>query len=229
MKMDFVDESALEAEEVPEGERGKINSRISGYTQEIEKLAEQSAALLKEYDECRSLLSSADGKLKTLYDKRVSYSVGLAETSGESKVFKEKANAVKAKLQQAQEDISYSTKRIGEIDKEIKRTEDYAGKNKARIDNLSSSCESLRADISALSAKLSKAAQALSNRKDAEKFVPDISIRIADELGEEIAGITQTDDGSGLTYIHYPPNTEFNEDLNITPNSVYRFDKPKEG
>ena len=139
-----------------EGERGKINSRISGYTQEIEKLAEQSAALLKEYDECRSLLSSADGKLKTLYDKRVSYSVGLAETSGESKVFKEKANAVKAKLQQAQEDISYSTKRIGEIDKEIKRTEDYAGKNKARIDNLSTSCESLRADISALSESIAK-------------------------------------------------------------------------
>ena len=88
-----------------EGERGKINSKIKSLTDEINKLAEQSSSLLKEYDECRSLIASADGKLKALNDKRVSYSVGIAETSGESKVFKEKANAVKQKLQQAQEGL----------------------------------------------------------------------------------------------------------------------------
>ncbi len=138
-----------------EGERSKINNKISAFTDEINKLAEQSSSLLKEYDECRSLLSSADAKLKTLYDKRVSYSVGIAETSGESKVFKEKANAVKAKLQQAQEDIAYSAKRIGEIDKEVKRTEDYAGKNNARIQNLTSACDKLREDIKSLSESIS--------------------------------------------------------------------------
>ena len=134
-----------------ESERSKINAKIANFNGEIERLAQQSSELLKEYDECRSLLASADGKLKTLYDRRLSYSVGLAETSGESKVFKEKANAVKAQLQQAQEDVAYSSKRIGEIDKEIKRAEDYAGKNNSRIQNLTAACEGLRSDISQIS------------------------------------------------------------------------------
>ena len=137
-----------------EGERNRINAKIADCTAQIEKLAEQSSALLNEYDECRALLSSADDKLKQLNDKRVSYSVGIAQTSGESKVFKEKANAVKQKLTQARDDITYSTKRIGDIDREIKRTRDYAEKNTARIANLSSVCERLRAEISALSAEI---------------------------------------------------------------------------
>ncbi len=139
-----------------EGERNKINQKISGYTAEINRLAEQFSQFLKEYDECRSLLASADEKLKALNDKRVSYSVGIAQTSGESKVFKEKANAVKAKLQQAQEEVAYSTKRIGEIDRDIKRAEDYAGKNSARLGNLQSVCEELRAQISELSESIAK-------------------------------------------------------------------------
>lgn len=139
-----------------EGERSKINAKIASFNAEIDRLAEQSSALLKEYDECRSLLSSADDKLKVLYDKRVSYSVGIAQTSGESKVFKEKANAVKQQLQQAQDDIAYSTKRIGEIDKEVKRTEDYAGKNTARLNNLQAACENLRAQISSLSESIAQ-------------------------------------------------------------------------
>ena len=134
-----------------ESERAKINAKISGYTAEINKLAEQSSALLRENDDCRGLIASADAKLKTLNDKRVSYSVGIAQTSGESKVFREKANAVKAKLQQAQEDIAYSTKRIGEIDREIKRGEDYSGKNSGRLENLDAACEKLRQEIKGIS------------------------------------------------------------------------------
>ena len=138
-----------------EGERGRIKSRMTAFSAEINRLAQLSSDLLKEHDECRSLISSADERLKALNDKRVSYSVGIAETSGESKVFKEKANAVKAKLQQAQEEVAYSSKRIGEIDREIKRAEDYAGKNGARADGLSEACEKLRAEIAGLSESIS--------------------------------------------------------------------------
>ena len=134
-----------------EGERGKINTKINGYTAEIAGLTQYTDELLKEYDNCRSLIASADGKLKSLNDKRVSYSVGIAETSGESKVLKEKANAVKQKLQQAQEDVAYSSKRIGEIDREIKRAEDYSAKNTARLNNLSAACDGLREDIKNIS------------------------------------------------------------------------------
>lgn len=134
-----------------EGERAKIAAKINKFNGEIEALAEKSSALLKEYEECRSLLSSADGKLKELYERKVKYSVGLAETSGESKVFRERANAVKAKLQQAQEDIAFSTKRVGDIDREIRRGEDYAGKNLRRIENLQGVCEQLKGEIQTLS------------------------------------------------------------------------------
>lgn len=134
-----------------EGERSKISGKIEKLNKELSDLTELSSQLLKEYDECRSLLSSADEKLKSLYDKRLSLTVGLERNTGESKVFKERANAVKAKLQQAQEDIVYSTKRIGDIDRDIKRTQDYAQKNAARLENLKTSAEKLRGEIKTIS------------------------------------------------------------------------------
>ena len=96
-------------------------------------------------------------------------------------------------------------------------------------DTLTKSISALHADIAALSLKLSKSAQELKNRKDAEKFVPELSMKIEEELGEKISGVTKTHDGTGLTYIQYPAQTEFNEDLNIQPDTVYRFDQSKEG
>ena len=33
-------------------------------------------------------------------------------------------------------------------------------------------------------------------------------------------GVEKTNDGSGLTYISYEPNSEFNEDLNIQPEQI---------
>lgn len=134
-----------------EGERNKISTKINKFTADLDRINEQAAALLKEYEECRSLLAGADGKLKELYERRINYTVGMERSTGESKVFKERANAVKAKLQQAQEEIVYSTKRIGDIDKEIRRGEDYAQKNSARLENLRASSEVIRGEIAALS------------------------------------------------------------------------------
>jgi len=58
----------------------------------------------------------------------------------------------------------------------------------ALAETLTKSIADLHANIAALSVKLSKSAQALSNRKDAEKFVPDISIKI-EEFGEEFSNL----------------------------------------
>ena len=46
----------------------------------------------------------------------------------------------------------------------------------------------------------------------------DIPEEIAKEMPDAI-GVEETNDGSGLTYISYEPNSEFNEDLNIQPDS----------
>jgi chromosome segregation protein len=134
-----------------EGERSKINGKIAACNKKIEELAEQSAALLKEYEDCRALISGADVQLKELYEKRTNYMVGMERSSGESKVFKERANAVKAKLAQAQEEVVYSTKRIGDIDKEARRSDDYSNKNTARLQNLQATADKLKAEIKVLS------------------------------------------------------------------------------
>lgn len=137
------------------GEREKINGKINKFSAEISDLAALSEKLLKEYEECRTLLAGADGKLKELYERRVNYTVGLERSTGESKLFKERANAVNLKLRQAQEEISYSTKRIGDIDREIKRAEEYAKKNLSRVEALNVSGEALQEQIKAISESIS--------------------------------------------------------------------------
>lgn len=101
----------------------------------------------------------------------------------------------------------------------------------AEVDSIaqqfSKSIEELHSNITALARKMAVSASELSNRKSAPAFVPDVSIKI-DEIGEKVDKVIE-DPESGLTFIQYPPNTGFNDDLNITPQSVFKFDKPKEG
>lgn len=82
---------------------------------------------------------------------------------------------------------------------------------------LTKSIDELHANIAALSVKLSKSAQALSARKDAEKFVPDISIKI-EEFGEELAALQD----NALTVLQNGTQGE-------SANTIYRFDATKEG
>ncbi len=129
------------------GEREKIDARINKINSQIKRNSELAASLLAEYENCRSLLTGADDKLKRLNEERLEYTVGLERSTGESKVFKERANAVKYKLQQAQDDIVFATKRIGDVDKGIRRCEEYASKNGERIEKLRETCTQLQADI----------------------------------------------------------------------------------
>ncbi|MDE5765998.1 MAG: chromosome segregation protein SMC [Clostridia bacterium] len=129
------------------GEREKIDARINKLNSQIKHNSELAASLLSEYEECRGLLAGADDKLKRLNEERLEYTVGLERSTGESKVFKERANAVKYKLQQAQDDIVFATKRIGDVDKGIRRCEEYANKNGERIEKLRETCAQLQSDI----------------------------------------------------------------------------------
>ncbi len=136
------------------GERDKINARLDRINAQIKENNELTSALLAEYEQCRSMLSSADIKLKELNDSRLEYTVGLERSTSDSKVFRERAAAVRYKLQQAQDDIAFASKRVGDLDREIRRGEEYAGRNSDRIERLRASCEVLRGEIQALSASI---------------------------------------------------------------------------
>ena len=133
------------------GEREKINSRIQKINEAIEKNTELANSLLADYEKCREALSGADGVLKSLNEERLAFTVGLERSTGESKLFRERANAVKYKLQQAQEELAFSAKRTVELDREIRRFEEYSNKNSERIDRLNAAGEQLKTEIAALS------------------------------------------------------------------------------
>ena len=52
----------------------------------------------------------------------------------------EKANSVKEKLRSAQEDVTFSSQRIDEIEREIRRAEAYNEKNADRAAKLAEEC-----------------------------------------------------------------------------------------
>lgn len=136
------------------GEREKINSKIEKTNKLIAELNERLENAHRESTECRDMIDNADGQLKSLNEERLNYTIGLERSTGESKLFKEKANAVKGKLASAQDDITYSTKRIGEIDADIRRYETYASRNNERIGKLKNECEKINADVDELNKEI---------------------------------------------------------------------------
>ncbi|MDE6598184.1 MAG: chromosome segregation protein SMC [Clostridia bacterium] len=135
-------------------EREDLNAKAEMINKRIEEVTAYSDKLLSEYQTRRDELASADAELQDLNERLRRYEVGIANKTGESRLFTEKASSVKAKLAAAQEDIAYSTKRIDDIDREIRRNEAYSEKNNLRLEALRSSTETFRADIEELSKKI---------------------------------------------------------------------------
>ncbi len=139
-----------------EGEKAKIRAKKKAADDRIEYLTGKEADLVNEYTICRDSISDADLALDDLNIRLNRYEVGIEHKSGEAKVYTEKAKAVREKLAQAQDDITYSSKRIDEIDKEIRRSEDLQGKNRSRIENMRRQSAGLKVQIDDLSAKITK-------------------------------------------------------------------------
>ncbi len=137
-------------------EREELNKKAFSVANRIAEVTALSEKLLNEYQNRRDEIAAADLQLQDLNERLRRYEVGIEHRSGESKLFTEKARSVKAKLASAQEDIAYSTKRIDDIDKEIRRSEAYAARNTERIESLRSSSETFRGDIEELSKKISE-------------------------------------------------------------------------
>lgn len=132
----------------------KINDKIEAFSAELEKLAARLEEVQSEYERCRDELNGADAELAELNERRLRYTVGIQQKTGEGKVLQEKANSVKEKLRAAHEDVAFSTQRIDEIEKEIRRTEAYAAKNTERAEKLAAQCAAAETELSELSREI---------------------------------------------------------------------------
>ena len=134
----------------------KITDKIEHYNSEIERLTARSSEVLKEYERCRDVVSGADDELAELNERLLRYTVGIQQKTGEGKVLQEKANSVKEKLRSAQEDVTFSSQRIDEIEREIRRAEAYNEKNADRAAKLAGECRTAEEELSALSQEIGK-------------------------------------------------------------------------
>ena len=137
------------------GEKQKINEKKSNIDGRIDYLAKHMEELLAEYRDCRKNLDEADVTLQDLNDRIRRYEVDIEHKSGETKLYTERARSVKAKLAAAQDEITYSLKRIEEIDRDARRTEALTVKNNERITVMKAQSDDLQAQADELSKKIS--------------------------------------------------------------------------
>ncbi len=138
-----------------EGEKQKINEKKAQIDERIEFLTVRMEELLNEYHDCRKRVDETDTELQDLNDRIRRYEVGIANKSGESRLYTERARSVKEKLANAQEEITFSTKRIEELEREIRRTEALQSKNAERISLMTAKSGELQKETDELSAKIS--------------------------------------------------------------------------
>lgn len=136
------------------GERDALNKEGANVQSEIDALVKKSDELLAEYQSHRDELAAKDGELEELNKKLRKYEVNLEQRNGESRLFTEKAKALKDKLNSAHESVAYSQKRLEEIEREKRRMTAYAEKNGERLVKYRAETESITEELNVLSKKI---------------------------------------------------------------------------
>ena len=153
-----------------------INDKIEAFSEEISTLTSRSEEILREYEDCRDGVASADTELAELNERLLRYTVGIQKKTGEGEVLQEKANSVREKLRAAQDDVTFSSQRIDEIERELRRTESYAGINRERVEKLAKTLEAAQADADEIAREIGKyEAMNDENRKKVMETFRDLS------------------------------------------------------
>ena len=129
------------------GEKEMLATQSAAIAEGLKALEDRADKLLKEYQECRDKVIQADADLQDLNDRIRLYEVSIEHKSGQTQLYTEKARSVKAQLASAQDELSYSAKRIDEIERELKRAEAIKGKNADRITSMTETADGLRGQI----------------------------------------------------------------------------------
>ncbi len=242
----FKREDVLQYVEELKSEILVLSEELKGKTAQLDSLQEKVDALSAECVQAKAAevklheTTAALEESQTLNAKLIAenteLSVRFASMDTEKASMERKAEEIRASEAQlgaafldarkySDEIVSAANKKANETQSEASDSIAKQASEVARLSSdvdalaatLTKSIDDLHADISALSAKLSKAAQALQNRKDAEKFIPDISIKIEEDVSAA--------DG-GATVLRYPQSVGTTDAADRT---IYRFDTPKEG
>ena len=185
----------------------EIVKRISALENQNAEIVERLETLSKvseEYSNAKSVIErnnreieAAQARLGAAFLDARKYSENLVAAANE------KAHAASKTIS---EDISKQASEITRLSSEVDKISAIFTK----------SVDELQANISILAQRMAATAKNLSIRQDAV-FEPDLSLSF--EVDDDASGVLETNDGSGLTYIQYPPHTDFHEDLNIKPDS----------
>ena len=205
---DEINELRASAEE-KDAELGTVKAQNSELNEKITALS----AVKEEYENAKQKIESnndelkkAEARLGAAYLDARKYSENIVASANERAFCAAKS---------ASDDITKQANEISNLSRDIEKLSA----------SFTNSMNELQANITVLSQRMAAAAKNLSVRQDAS-FEPDLSVNF--ELDGDAKGVIETNDGSGLTYIQYPPNTDFNEDLNIRPDSTFTFGKKGE-
>ena len=185
-------------------EKSERISALENQNAEIVERLETLSKVSEEYSNAKSVIErnnreieAAQARLGAAFLDARKYSENLVAAANE------KAHAASKTIS---EDISKQASEIARLSSEVDKISAIFTK----------SVDELQANISILAQRMAATAKNLSIRQDAV-FEPDLSLSF--EVDDDASGVLETNDGSGLTYIQYPPHTDFHEDLNIKPDS----------
>lgn len=214
-KIDTLEEKVSALSEISKAVEEK-NLLIAELEAKVRSAAAESAQYkdrLLEYQEKNERLNRAEKQIGAAYIDARRYSDEIIDTA------KSKAKDIGAL---ASQDVKSQANEIEQLLRDV----DAVSKK------FNSSLEQLHKDVYALSKKLNSSASNLLNLHtdlpglDAPSIYTEqspVSEDILRDMPDAIA-VEVTDDGSGLTYISYEPNTEFNADLNIQPENIIEED-----
>ena len=189
-----------------------ISDKLAEKEKEANELAIKLELALKENELNKEKLLNFEEKSEKL--KRAEKQIGAAYIDAR-RYSDELVDTAKAKAKDIGAIASQDVKReASEIEQLLKDVDAISRK-------FNSSLEQLHKDVYALGSKLNTSASTLLNLHTDLTGIEAHSVVFDVDVPEDAIRVERTDDGTGLTFISYEPNTEFNEDLNIQPDSVF--------
>ena len=188
-----------------------VNDKLSEKEKESNELFVKLELALKENAQLSEKLQNFEEKSEKL--KRAEKQIGAAYIDAR-RYSDELIDNAKSKAKDIGAIASQDVKReANEIEQLLKEVDAISRK-------FNSSLEQLHKDVYALGSKLNNSASTLLNLHTDLTGIEAHSISFDSDIPDDAVRVERTDDGSGLTFISYEPNTEFNADLNIQPDAI---------